>query len=410
MMRKVGQQRGRARMVSRRDFLRVGGLSVVGLSVAERAALARFRAGAGSKSCVFLMMTGGPSQFETFDPKPNAPSRIRGPLRAIGTSVPGIVLSESLPLLAQRTHQFALLRSLWHDAAPIHETGCQLLHTARVCPGGRRFPCFGSVVSATLGSRDGAPPYVVLPQPLQNTGVNVYRGQESGFLGPQFDPVSSNGHHDGVHRPQDRDDLEAVFDPLPELIFQDESESTRRVFGDTQFGALCWQAAQLVDMGVRCVVVNLFTSLNHQVTWDCHANSPAFPTTLYDYRDTLCPHFDHAVSGLIDTLANNGLLDETLVVATGEFGRTPTVNDRCGRDHWPGVWSALVAGAGVRGGQVIGASDPHGAEPAERPIQPGELTATIYHVLGFDLANVKLSDNGDEFPLTESEPIAELLA
>ena len=391
-------------MVSRRDFLRVGGLSVMGLSVADQSALARFRDGVSGKSCIFVMMTGGPSQLETFDPKPTAPSRIRGPLRAIPTSVPGTFLSESLPSLAQRAHKFALLRSLWHDAAPIHETGFQLVHTGHLTQNGRRFPCFGSVAAATSRARNGVPPYVVLPHLLHNTGVEIYRGQEAGFLGRDFDPAID----EFSQKPETS--TSAPAEELIEFRFEEEAEPVRRAFGNTQFGELCWQASQLVECGVRCVIVNLFTSLTHQVTWDCHANSPDSPATLYDYRDTLCPAFDQALSGLIDSLESRSLLQDTLVVATGEFGRTPQINDRGGRDHWPRVWSALVAGGGVRGGQIVGASDAHGAEPADRPIRAEELTATIYQTLGFDLQKVALSNNGQEFPLVDAEPIDELFA
>ncbi|NOX54989.1 MAG: DUF1501 domain-containing protein, partial [Planctomycetes bacterium] len=175
--------RGRSTMVSRRDFLRVGGLSVVGLSVADKAALAASGEGTWSKSCIFILMTGGPSQLETFDPKPNAPPRIRGPLKAISTAIPGVCFSEALPGLAQRAHKLTILRSLCHDAAPIHETGYQYLYTGRLCQNGRRYPCFGSVVAATLGPRNGVPPFVVLPDRLKNTGVEVYRGEGAGFLG-----------------------------------------------------------------------------------------------------------------------------------------------------------------------------------------------------------------------------------
>ncbi|MGH7200501.1 MAG: DUF1501 domain-containing protein, partial [Planctomycetaceae bacterium] len=187
-----------------------------------------------------------------------------------------------------------------------------------------------------------------------------------------------------------------------------EKPAVRQAYGETRFGRLLLAARQLVESGVRCVVVNLFDRLGDQVTWDCHAAGPWSPGTVYDYRDTLGPQFDRATAALLDDLAARGLLDETLVVATGEFGRTPRLNDRGGRDHWPGVWSALVAGAGVRGGQIIGESDAHGSGPSERPIAPPELVATIYHALGLSPETTWTAADGREFPLVEAAPIAEL--
>ncbi|HID24332.1 MAG TPA: DUF1501 domain-containing protein, partial [Planctomycetaceae bacterium] len=228
-MRRVGWGEGRATMVSRRDFLRVGGLSMVGLSVADKSALATSGERAWSKSCIFILMTGGPSQLETFDPKPNAPPRIRGPLQAIPTAIPGVWFSEAFPGLAQRADKLAVLRSLCHDAAPIHETGYQYLHTARLCRNGRRFPCFGSVVAATLGPRNGAPPFVVLPDRLGNTGVDVYRGDGAGFLGEQFEPVVGldGATHGSGERTASRAQPSAAG-----LRFEEAPGSVRRRYGE----------------------------------------------------------------------------------------------------------------------------------------------------------------------------------
>ncbi len=390
--------------VSRRDFLRVGGLSVVGLSVAERAAAFRSQ-GLERRNCIFILMSGGASQFETFDPKPEASAGIRGPLKAISTAVPGIFLSESLPRLAQRMGNIALLRSLCHSAAPIHETGLQLLQTGRLTQGARQFPHFGSLVNQALGSRSGAPASVVLPRLLRNTGVNNYQGQTAGFLNASFNSKSfleTDSADDPVGWAEDERELAKSI--------QSESDSIRLHYGDHRFGRLCLQARKLVEAGTRCVTVNLFDSLANQVTWDCHAKGPGAPATLYDYRDTLCPQFDQAVSALLDDLNNRGLLENTLVVAVGEMGRTPQINSNGGRDHWNSCWSAMMAGAGVKGGNVIGGSDAFGMLPVDRPIDPAELTATIYERLGID-GKLSLSIGDDEeFPLSDHEPIAELFA
>ncbi|GAB4150386.1 MAG: DUF1501 domain-containing protein [Planctomycetaceae bacterium] len=368
--------------VSRRDFLRVGGLSFVGLSVAERAALAKSRKKSDRRSCIFLLMTGGPSQLDTFDPKPDAPAEVRGPLKSISTAIPGIAFCEAFPRLAKRAKQLAVIRSLHHDAAPIHETGLQLIQTGQLAQGDFRPPSLGSLIANTLGPRGDSAPYVVLPQLLSHTGVNTYRGQGAGSLGEQFEPVtnSSTESASGIRSSE----------------FQ-MSESERKRYGDTRFGQLCLQARQLIECGVRYVTVNLFDQLREEVTWDCHGKHGTSQGTLYDYRDSLGPKFDQALSGLLDDLGERNLLDETLVVATGEFGRTPRVNLHGGRDHWPSCWSALLAGGGVQGGQVIGASDAHARFPVDRPVSPQELVASISDSLGVKPpSNVEADDEDSQ--------------
>jgi hypothetical protein len=389
--------------VSRRDFLRVGGLSVVSLSVAEQAAQARKQAAvAGCRSCIFILMTGGPSQLETFDPKPTAPQGIRGPLQAISTAVPGTQLSECLPQLAARADKFAILRSLNHDAAPIHETGLQLLQTGRMARGDVRHPAYGSVVARLLGPRNEIAPYVVLPRLLGETGVSAYRGQAAGYLGRDFEPLT--------WRHQSSSGSAEMASFVPGGFLAEETEKTQTTYGKTRFGRLCLQARKLVECGVRCVTVNLFDTLANEKTWDCHGRSATDSSNLYDYREQLGPEFDRALSALLDDLAQRGMLDDTLVIATGEFGRTPRINEFGGRDHWPGVWSAIVAGGGVQGGRVIGASDAHGAAPSDRPTAPGELTATIYNRLGL-ADDLKLSVNDETLlPLVDHQPISELFA
>jgi uncharacterized protein (DUF1501 family) len=392
-----------ASIVSRRDFLRAGGLSVVGLSVAEKAALARLREQSGRKNCILLLMTGGPSQLETFDPKPDAPAHVRGPLKSIETAVPGLQFSEAFPRLAERANRLAVVRTLHHDAAPIHETGLQLLQTGRLAKGETKFPAFGAIAANALGSRGEIPPYVVLPKPITNTGVNIYRGEGAGLLGDAFEPVMVTDTADGAATDDDRDASES----MPSLL--DEAEQTRRAYGDTRCGRLCLKARQLVECGVRTVTVNMFDRLAGQLTWDCHGRAPWGSGTLYDYRDELGPAFDRAMAALLDDLASRGLLDDTLVVATGEFGRTPYINEHGGRDHWPGVWSGLLAGGGIEGDTVIGRSDRLGAEPQDRPVHVGELTATIIKLLGVDPAHTLTGDDETQVAAAAFSPIDELI-
>jgi hypothetical protein len=366
--------------VSRREFLRASGIGVVGLSLADQSASARV-AWTSQRRAIFLNMAGGPSQLETFDPKPDAPSSIRGPHKAIATSVPGVFLSEWLPQIAQRMHRCALVRSLTHDWAPIHETGQQLLQAGRVMQAGVRFPHFGSVIAQTHRFAGSMPANVVLPRLLRDTGVHAEHGQSGGLLGDDWKPT------------------EVALNPA------DEPEAVRRAYGNTPFGKLLLQARQLVEQGTRCVTVNLFDALHQQVTWDCHGDPQCAPGTLLDYRDTLCPQFDRAFAALLDDLEQRELLHDTLVIATGEFGRTPRINDRGGRDHWPGCWSALIAGGGSVGGAVIGASDATASVPVSDPISPAQIPATLLAWFGIDGQTLTATIDGRELPLIPAAPL-----
>ena len=372
---------GREDGVSRRDFLCVGGLSVVGLS---QAALARGPLAFAHRRAILIMMTGGPSQLETFDPKPEASSSIRGPFQTIETSVPGLRFSSTLPLLAQRADRLAIVRSLQHDAAPIHETGQQLLQTGRLSTDGFLFPHWGSIVASQSPSRNAVPACEIVNGPLSETGVKAYRGQSSGILGSEWEPVVSRREH-------------------PE-----EPESIRRMYGSSDCGKLLLRSRQLIEAGTRCVTVNLFETLQDRITWDCHGDKHCGAATLTDYQDKLCPDFDRALSGLLDDLALRGMLDDTLVIATGEFGRTPKVNPNQGRNHWPGCWSGVLAGGKLTGGSVLGASDATASEPIDRPVSPGELTATLIAWCGIDVSALTTAFNNAQFPLVPYTPLTEL--
>ncbi len=327
---------------------------------------------------ILLLLVGGPSQLETFDPKPDAPDGIRGPFRSIATRVPGIRVSEHLPRLAARMDRVALVRSVHHDEAPIHETGLQLLQTGRLCQAGREAPHFGSVVARIEGPRRDVAPSVILPGPIRSTGVDIPRGQSAGCLGTRFDPV-----------------------------FLSPDDGVRDAYGPMPFVHDCLLALRLVEAGVRVVTINMFDTVFGRVSWDGHGAAPF--STFDDYARELLPAFDRAFAGLLDDLERTGRLETTLVVAAGEFGRTPRINASGGRDHWPGVWSVALAGGGVRGGQVVGASDEHAAAPADRPIGLPDLLATIYHGLGIDSkAHVVASDGRSIRLVEDGEPIREL--
>jgi uncharacterized protein (DUF1501 family) len=336
--------------ISRRAFLRTSAATAAGLAAGP--ALAH---SSTEVNCVFLMLVGGPSQLDTWDPKPDAPSKVRGPFRPIATRTPGVQFTELFPKMAAAADQFAVVRSMHHTAAPIHETGHQLVQTGTLAENGREAAHFGAQVSAARGSRNGLPANVLLPGPIGFTGVNVGHGQSAGELGLWHEPVA--------------------------VPFGVEDDPRRDRYGATGFGDNCLRAARLVERGTRFVTVNMFETVYDTITWDCHAAGGSLRSTLADYRH-IGAAFDSAYTALLDDLRDRGLLANTLVVATGEFGRTPCLNRDGGRDHWAGAWTMLLAGAGVRGGAVVGSSDRLGGEPNHTPVGPERLAGTIRHTLG----------------------------
>jgi uncharacterized protein (DUF1501 family) len=419
--------------MKRRDFLRIGGLGTLGWMVPALDARA-----VASGSCtddravILLMLVGGPSQHETWDPKPDAPAEVRGPFRSIATALPGVRISEHLPRMARWMDRVTLIRSMHHDAAPIHETGQQLLQTGRVAREAQEAPHLGSTVAKLRGARGEMPPFVVLPRPMGNTGVGIPHGQTAGALGSVYEPF----HVAADPAASDYDPL-GLFDraeqfldetvgsmPVPVLAaasrrlapparrafaLDAERATVREAYGRTTFGQSCLLARRLVEAGARVVTVNMFETVFNRVTWDCHGARPF--STLDDYSRDLLPTLDRALSALLEDLERRGLLETTMVVATGEFGRTPKLNHNGGRDHWPGVWSTLVAGGGTRTGQVIGSSDPQGGAPADRAVTPTALLATMYHSLGIDPGHSLTLADGSRMPLVEGiGPVAEMLA
>jgi hypothetical protein len=266
-----------------------------------------------------------------------------------------LLFAELFPKTAAMSDRIAVVRSMHHTAAPIHETGLQLMQTGRLGDCGREQPHFGAVLSAMKGNRGDMRANVLLPGPIGFTGVNIDHGQTAGDLGIQHDPGYIS--HD------------VQADPL------------RERYGQTDFGDNCLRAARLVERGSRFVTINMFQTVYDTITWDCHAAGGSLRSELSHYVG-LGAMFDFAYTALLEDLHQRGLLESTLVVATGEFGRTPHLNREGGRDHWAGVWSTLLAGGGIRGGQVIGSSDRLGGEPKDCPVGPEQFAATIQHSLG----------------------------
>jgi len=407
-----------SKQTMRRDFLRIGSLVSMGLgsqSFLAKTVNANLPTRIGkARSCILLWLDGGPSHLETFDPKRDVPEEVRGPFKSIATKVPGIELSELLPSTARITDKLAIVRSV---TSPLGEHGIanQYMLTGYQPGSPVNYPSIGSVVAHHRQSKSPLPNYITVPETRSSMGA--------GFLGSSYGPFSIGGdparpnfqvrdldYYPGLdggrlsRRRQFLQQIEALdtdlsadkvtLDPTFEQAFRlistpeakrafnlgEESDATRGRYGSRTFGQSCLLARRLVERGVGLVSVL-------QTGWDTHQN------LILSLRDGfsgakvgvgLVPTFDQAFSALIEDLEQRQLLDETLVVAMGEFGRTPKLNTGGGRDHWPRVFSVVLAGGGVRGGQVIGASDRIGESPLERPITPADLANTIYRLLGID--------------------------
>ena len=366
--------------MTRRQFLGATGL-------AAGCSLTNLAAGSPNQdiNCILLFLVGGPSHIDTWDPKPHAPDNTRGPFRPIQTNVAGIQISEHFPRMARMADRYAIIRSVYHDSSPIHETGQQLMQTGHLFRAEQEYPHYGAVVSHQRGSRrNGVPPFVILPGPIGNTGVSISHGQGAGPFGKRHEAVLPNA--DGSRNWQICNLQSAICNRFK------EKDDVQTRYGRNPFGQSCLLARRLIEHGVRFVTVNMFNTVFNKVTWDCHAAGGSLASTLRDYKDTVCPMFDAGYTALLEDLHQRGLLQSTMVLAMGEFGRTPRLNASGGRDHWPGVWSILFAGGRVRGGQSIGASDRLGAEPRDRPISPSQVAASVYHGLGIERSRLGLAE------------------
>lgn len=344
------------------------------------------------------MLTGGPSQLDTWDPKPDAPSDVRGPFSPIRTTVPGMHLSELFPKMAALADKFSLIRTMHHEHAPIHENGLQLLNTGRRFGDGPAWPSVGNVMSLLRGSRTANrnTRHYVAPIAEVKTGLDFEQGFGPAYLKDRLEFQDGNGKNFSDEMTEDQ---LRNFQP----DYRDERYSM------TPFGQNCLQAMRSVtkDEG-RLVTVNMFSTVFDRPSWDCHADTGSLRCSLADYAGTVAPTFDAAFSSLIYDLDERGKLDETLVVAVGEFGRTPKLNCNGGRDHWSNCWTAIVAGGGVQGGRVIGESDAIASEPKNRPVHCSELVATIYHAMGIPTATKIPGPDGNPVRVVHAEPIMEL--
>lgn len=395
---------------TRRDFLVASSVASIGLGAPIRAQAAS-RPETRDVSCIFLLLVGGPSQIDTWDMKPLASAEYRGPFRPIETNVPGIWISEHFPRLAQIMDRVAIVRTLGHHSSAIHDRGHQVVQTGRDFLDGVRHPHFGSVVAFLEQPRSGMPPHCLLPGPLGATGGNMSHGQDGGYLGEAYAPVHFPDEPSGRHTVSSSDpasDRRARGRASARSTLIRQDGPAMRGAGSSSFARNCRRAVQLVELGARFVTVNMFQTVFHEASWDIHGDAPF--SSFESMRNSVCPQFDLAYSALIEDLQRRGLLETTMVVAVGEFGRTPRINGFGGRDHHSSCWSALFAGGRIRGGSVVGATDKIACYPADRPVSMQEFAATIYEGLGVSRDAVLTPDGLSSIGLVDAgiEPVHEL--
>lgn len=418
--------------MGRRDFLQTGFGAIGGLAFSQilalraQAAQERGKSSPDQINCILVWLDGGPSHYETFDPKPEAPAEIRGSFGTVPTCVPGVHFSEHLPKLAKSFDKFTVIRSICHKD-PNHGGGNHYLMTGSPTPvpvGCGAFvsfhPSFGSMVSETRGVRSGLPAYMSLGSAARSGGPS--------FLGAQHAPFVIGGDPNNksfrvrdvaipaeisegraLHRNQLRASLDrlqrindsAAEDPTMgfdtfygqgmELVSSSaaqaafdlgkESDAIRDLYGRNDFGQRLLLARRLAEVGVSFTVA-------YWGGWDHHKDIHKA------YKDKNAPQLDQGLNGLITDLDQRGMLDSTLVICLGEFGRTPKVNKDGGRDHWPNAMSVLVAGAGIPGGQIVGATDPKGYYAAENIYSPEDFAVSLYTKLGIDPHQLMVSGSG----------------
>jgi hypothetical protein len=433
--------------MTRRDFMQVGTLGAVGLGLPQYLAAKEagvVKPGHDERACIMIFNLGAPSQLDLFDMKPEAPAEIRGPFQPIETAASGVQLSELLPLHAKMADRFSLVRSCYHAGAAVHDAGWQVMQTGRVFQGGVNTPHAGAVTSYLRGRKTDLPPFVVLPETMGRGGGNLPNGQAGGFLGKAHDPFALMADPSkpdfkvpDLLPPQEistvrlerrrkmreivdeavqsfeatenaallNDNFSAAFRMMTSTQAREafdltkEPQKVRDRYGMNRFGQCCLLARRLVENGVRFITINTFLTVFNEVTWDIHGSKPF--TSIAGMKDIICPMYDRAYSALIEDLAERGMLDDTLVCNLQEFGRTPRVNPAGGRDHWPQCFTTYFAGGGIKGGQAVGASDPVGGVPAERPANPAEVLATVFHSLGFDIQKHLPGPAGRPFPLVD---------
>jgi Protein of unknown function (DUF1501) len=435
--------------VSRRESLRIGSLGLFGLTLPEllRASDENKSAGRDRKdvSCILLWLSGGISQIDSFDPKPDAPAEIRGEFKTIPTATPGVHFVEHLPRLAKMSSRFSLLRSMTHNQGA-HGLADQLVisgYAPTPSGAGIRYPSQGSIVSWKTGYRNGVPPYVFVGDVQGPSFARKRDALNAGVLGAEHNPLELGDKADkpdfsvqditlakGVdfERLNSRRQLLALLDrwqrntdvklarlddvdnyyakayslvtsPIAKKAFNlhEEPEKVRNAYGMTMFGQSCLLARRLVEAGVRYVTVGM-------PGWDTHRDN------FRDLKDKLLPVLDTAYSALLQDLDDRGMTDSTMLLCLGEFGRTPKINSEAGRDHWPATQVVAMGGGGIKRGVVLGETNERSEYPTERPVTVQDFCATTLHALGIPLGlEYRSAENRPITVVKGGEPIADLL-
>jgi len=457
------------KQVGRREIIQAGSLGLLGMSLprllqSQAAASTTAPLPHKAKAVILLFMWGGPGHQDTWDLKPDAPAEVRGEFKPISTNVPGIQICEHFPQLAQRTDKLAIIRSMTHSDVN-HTTATHYLLTGKAPPPvndlRKDWPSIGSVLSHLKRGTGPLPPFVSMRPKIENTVprfVEQSHGQFAGWLGPTWDPLtidadpSKPGYRVGDFTLQDQlsqsrlGKRQSLLSQLENKLSRADSggslgtmsqhynrafeilatgagqsafdltqepDDIRDRYGRNPHGQSVLQARRLVERGVPLVTCFWPNEgiKNVSVYWDTHSRN------FIDHRERLMPPADQAFSALLDDLEDRGMLDETLILWTGEFGRTPKIGQRNsdagagadGRDHWPKCFTSVLAGGGIKGGQVYGSSDRHAAWPASNPVNPVDLAATIYHQLGVP-SDLELHDHlGRPFVICPGNVINELV-
>lgn len=433
----------RSPRITRRELIRVG--SLAGLGLADVLRLQEAAASPVAKpdvNCIFLFIVGGMPHHDMWDLKPDAPAEIRGDFDPIDTVVPGIQVGDVIPGIATVTDKLAILRSMTHSDSD-HGRGFHVMMTGKKAGVGdfngnqnnNQHPCIGSMVSK-LGRPGALPPYISVPNFL-NSGGPSFLGASHGPFVIEADPAAPefavrditlpadvtserNQRRQMALRAVNRIERQAAQPGSPveslDRFYQKafgimtsqkakeafdisrETDQTRAAYGMSSIGQCCLLARRMVEAGCR------FVSIENG-HWDTHRKNT------WSLREVLCPSFDQAVPALLNDLSDRGMLDNTLVVVTTEFGRTPRINALAGRDHWPNAFSICMAGAGIKPAQVVGSTDKQGSSVVDRPISPEDMTATILHLLGIDHQTVLHTPLGRPVPLVDGgRPVAEVLS
>ncbi len=445
--------------MTRREWLRAGGLGTLGLSMPALFRLRGSSAGAAThaggfgraRSCIVVFLFGAPAHQDVWDLKPDAPAEVRGEFKPIASKVPGILVGEHVPRVARQTHRLALVRSVSHPDNT-HTVAMHYMLTGHrhIRPNTNPqnqptdFPCFGAVLQYLRTARGPLPSGISLNAPANQVSAanHIFPGFFAGLIGSAHDPLfvpqdpskpdfqpfpvaqgaeadRLNGRRDllgvvdrqraAVERVAAVRSLDAhtarafdlVTSPAARRAFDlsRESQRIRDQYGWNAFGQGLLLARRLVEAGVNLVTVNW---ARDDAFWDTHANNFNL------LKKSLLPPFDQGFSALLEDLAQRGLLDETLIVCLGEFGRTPKINAAAGRDHWAPCNTVVLAGGGVRGGIIHGASDKQAAYPVTPPVSPEDLAATIYHALGIDVRTLVRDQLGRPQTLSDGTPVAAL--